>query len=329
MRFSLGGVVAAASLLAAALVQAQAPAGDVNPVILKVNGESVYASDVSFAVRGLQVEAQRQGRQAKPEELVPAATDRVVDQKLLAQEALRRGMKADQQIAALVKRAGGREKLEQMLGQGGTTVDHYRSLLLEMNLIQAFVSGNVQPQIKVSDEDVKAFYEANPSLFEVPEQVHARHILFKVAEGATEEVVNTVKAKAENAAARAKAGEDFATLAKELSEGPSGPGGGDLGFFTKDRMVKPFAEAAFAMKVGEVSGPVRTRFGFHIIKVEERRKAHTSALDEVKDRIHGQLVQKKTGERVLALLKKLRESAKIVDLTEAGTAATKAGPPAE
>ena len=81
------------------------------------------------------------------------------------------------------------------------------------------------------------------------------------------------KAKAEAAHQRAVAGEDFAELAKELSEGPSGPNGGDLGFFEKQRMAPAFADAAFALEPGEISPVIKTQFGYHVIKVEERRGA--------------------------------------------------------
>ena len=108
------------------------------------------------------------------------------------------------------------------------------------------------------------------------------------------------------------AGEDFAALATELSEGPSGPKGGDLGFFSRERMVPPFAEAAFALKPGETSDVVQTRFGFHVIKVEKRREAGTVPLAEVKERIRQGLSQEQQQKRIEELLNPLRENAKIV-----------------
>jgi peptidyl-prolyl cis-trans isomerase C len=124
-----------------------------------------------------------------------------------------------------------------------------------------------------------------------PEQeIHARHILVKTEDEAKE------------IAERLKKGEDFAALAKEKSQDP-GAEGGDLGFFTRGQMVKPFEDAAFALDVGQVSDPVQTPFGWHIIKVEEKRDQPLPNFDQVKDAIIAQLVQNKAQEVVGTLRK--------------------------
>src|SRR5690606_14482173 len=124
------------------------------------------------------------------------------------------------------------------------------------------------------DAALKAFYEDSIKTLKPEEEVHARHILVQ-----TEDEGN-------KALERLKKGEDFAKLAAELSKDPgSGKDGGDLGYFTKDRMVKEFGDAAFALKPGEISGLVKTQFGYHIIKLEDRRTKPVPSFDAVKEQL--------------------------------------------
>ena len=125
-------------------------------------------------------------------------------------------------------------------------------------------------RVTVTEEDIREYYESNPEKFEEPKTVQARHILIKVAENATPEEVESARKRAEDVLKMAKEGQDFATLARKYSEGPTKAKGGELGTFRREAMVKPFADKAFSMEAGEISEPVRTRFGWHIIKGEKR-----------------------------------------------------------
>ncbi len=155
----------------------------------------------------------------------------------------------------------------------------------------------------VTEDDIKARYEKDLEGYEGPEETRASHILVKTEEEAVAVIAELDK------------GSDFAELAKEKSTGPSGPNGGDLGFFTKERMVKPFADAAFAMEPGSYSKtPVQTQFGWHVIKVEERRAQPKPALAEVQEGIRGSLVR----ERFAETLKTLKDAASI-DIKETKT----------
>lgn len=164
----------------------------------------------------------------------------------------------------------------------------------------------------VTDDQAKAFYESNIKEFEQPETVKASHILFMVDPDAPADVVKQKEQAAAKAAERAAAGEDFTKLAKELSEEPgASESGGDLGFFPKDRMVPEFAEVAFAQKVGDISKPVKTQFGWHIIKVTDKKVAGTVPFDQVKEQVVSYLKSTNQREAVQAVLNKLKESAKI------------------
>ena len=138
-------------------------------------------------------------------------------------------------------------------------------------------------QVQVTDDALRARYAEDRAKYTIPEQRHARHILFKVTEQDDEQAVAKKKKLAEEVLARIRKGEDFAKLARQYSGGPTKDNGGDLGFFSQGRMVKPFDEAVFSMQPGAVSEPVRTSFGFHIIKLEEIRPATTRSFEEVKE----------------------------------------------
>jgi peptidyl-prolyl cis-trans isomerase C len=149
---------------------------------------------------------------------------------------------------------------------------------------------------KLTDDLLKQSYQDEIKGYKPEEQVRARHILV------------ASKDEADKLLARVNKGEDFAALAKEASKDGSAADGGDLGFFSHDQMVKPFAEAAFALKQGEVSkAPVQTQFGWHLIKVEGRKQSEAPSFEDSKE----ELKQKLSGEAVQAVLEDLRKNAKI------------------
>jgi len=143
---------------------------------------------------------------------------------------------------------------------------------------------------------VRAAYQQHSERYHVPEQVHARHILFKLAKDAPPEQVEAVQKKAEATRQQLAGGADFATLARELSDDPgSKERGGDLGFFQRGQMVPPFEQAAFSLEPGKLSEPVRTDFGFHILRVEERHPAQDRTYDQVREELARQLLAEDAG----------------------------------
>lgn len=212
-----------------------------------------------------------QAQQMGMETIFPLLLDRMVDEKLISIAAAKAIPADDPEVA------------KQM------------AALRERIVMQVYFEREINA--KLTDEVLRQRYdqwkEANPGASEV----HARHILLETEE------------KAKEVLAELQGGKDFAEAAKEHSTGPSGPSGGDLGFFTQDQMVKPFADAAFAMEPGAVSAePVKTDFGWHIIKVEERRQQPQPGFDEMKD----QLAQEGTQEIAAEMMSGLREGAEIV-----------------
>lgn len=301
---------------AAAAPPAPAAGAPPNPVVFTVNGEPVRAAAVRLAMQNVAGQMRRRGEQVDQDKALQIATQQVIDTKLLAQEALRRKVeedsgKVDGILDNIEQQAGGRKALESSLGEAGITYPDLQDAVRDSELAVGLVDRDIRPTITVTDEELQSFYDKNPKMFESPEEVHARHILIKVAEDATPEQDAQAKQRAEEARKRAVSGEDFAALAKELSEGPSAPRGGDLGFFSHDQMVEPFASAAFALEPGSISQVVKTRFGYHVIKVEEKRPAGTRSLDEVKDPLRNALANEKVGEEVSKLVQSLRDKASV------------------
>ncbi len=138
---------------------------------------------------------------------------------------------------------------------------------------------------------VRAFYDEHLNRYRQPKKVKARHILVKVAEGATDEDKKNARTKIDAAKKRADAGEDFAKLAEEISEDSSAKSGGDLGFFGPGAMVKPFEDAAFAMAKGAISAVVESRFGFHVIKVDDVQEPITKEVKDVQAQIALELMK--------------------------------------
>ena len=152
-----------------------------------------------------------------------------------------------------------------------------------------FEPQNYTAKVAVSDVEISEYYEEHPDEFQNPKTVEARHILIKVGQDAAPEEVAKAKEKIEDILKKARGDQDFAELAKQYSEGPSKDKGGHLGSFRRDAMVKPFADKAFAMQAGEISDPVRTQFGWHIIKVEQVNEATVTTLTDAKDKISQKL----------------------------------------
>lgn len=143
----------------------------------------------------------------------------------------------------------------------------------------------VGKKIAIDDAQVSAYYDENISQFTTPEKRRARHILIKAGAEDSDAVHEEKSQRAQEILTLVNASDDFASLAKDYSEGPSSTNGGDLGYFAQDQMVKPFADAVFKMQPGEISKVVKTSFGYHIIKLEDITPAVTRSLEEVKGEI--------------------------------------------
>lgn len=178
-------------------------------------------------------------------------------------------------------------------------------------LANEFLKKEIAEKVSISEEDMKSYYDTHKDEFKTPEMARVRHILVKVAPGASEEEKKKAKEKAEGILDKIRAGEDFAKLATELSDDTGSKAkGGDLGFFARGRMVKPFEDAAFSLKPGQVSGIVETQFGYHIIKMEEMKEAGIDTFETVKERIRQKLLQDRIRTKVAEFIDNAMKNAK-------------------
>jgi peptidyl-prolyl cis-trans isomerase C len=200
---------------------------------------------------------------------------------------------------------------EAQMKQAGMTPEKLRADVREELQIRGFMQSRIKAP-DITPAEAQSFYDSNKKEFERPETVKASHILFMVDPDAPAEVVKQKEDAAKKAAARAKKGEDFTALAKELSEEPgASESGGDLGFFPKDRMVPEFANAAFQQKIDEIGAPVKTQFGWHVIKVTDKKDAGTVPFDEVQDQISAYLKSTSQRESAQKVMEELIDSAKV------------------
>jgi len=242
--------------------------------------------------------------------------DSLIDRELLFQESEKKGIKINpkevsDQFQKIQQRYPSKDEFKKLLSEMGLTESDVQKQISRGMAIQQLIDKEVGDKIKIGDEEVKSYYDANPQLFQQPEQVQASHILVKVDATATQAQKDEARKKIESVQKKAQKGEDFATLAKTYSEGPSGPQGGDLGYFRRGQMVKPFEEAAFNLKPNETSDIVETQFGYHLIKVVDKKPAQKMAYADVKERLSEHLKKQKMDSEASTYIQSLRSGAKI------------------
>ncbi|MBM4777197.1 MAG: peptidylprolyl isomerase [Archangiaceae bacterium] len=203
-------------------------------------------------------------------------------------------------------------QFEQLLAQEGYTVPAFRQFMKKHLSKLKLVNLKVRSKVKVTEEDMKAEYN-KVSRDELQDfEVRARHILVQVQPKATPEQAEQARLKAVALMNEAKKpGVDFGNLAKTKSEGPSASDGGDLGFFKRGVMVAEFDKVAFGMPIGGISEPVRTKFGWHVIKVEERRAMAAKPYDEMKDVLRERLARTQLEKYTEQYVQELRAAAAI------------------
>lgn len=197
------------------------------------------------------------------------------------------------------------------LKEAGLTELDLRTRIKRTLAAQQLVNDQVKPKIVVTDEEIKAYYEENSYEFEHDVQVHAAHILIKVSPFAEDKEREKAKRRIEAIQKKIKEGEDFAALAKTYSEGPSKVNGGDLGYFGSAQMAPSFETAAFSLQPGEVSEVVSTQFGFHLIKVYDRKPAGKVPFSEAGPQLRARFFKERFNVALEKLVEKLKADATI------------------
>jgi peptidyl-prolyl cis-trans isomerase SurA len=200
-------------------------------------------------------------------------------------------------------------QLEQMLKSRGLTIEAYRQQVREGLLVAKVVNAEVRSRLVVTEDEIRDEYKKRRERYSVPGKLTVSHILFLLPPEASPEEEAQVRQKATKVLQALRHGKDFAELARQYSEGPSAERGGLLGTFRVGELLPGFEEAAQNLAPGEISDLVRTRAGFHIIRVEDRQKGGYRDLEEVREEIKADLLQAKTERRYDEWLETLRQSA--------------------
>jgi peptidyl-prolyl cis-trans isomerase C len=285
-------------------------------VLARVNGEPVKKADLDRLIKNMELSANQTLPVDRRDEILRKALDQLVTYTVLSQEMRARKVEVtdaevDSNLQQMQKQFPNEAEFKKALAARGMTVEKLRSdARIDMSInkmMEAEVSSTPPP----TDAQVREFYDKNPDKFKQDEAVRASHILIPADEKADDATKAKARAEAENVLKQLKAGGDFAELAKKYSKDGSAAQGGDLNFFTKGQMVPAFDQAAFAMKPGQMSDIVTTPFGYHIIKVTERRPASTVPFEQVSDRIKEYLTGQQKQGRAQSFIELLKQKAKI------------------
>lgn len=254
-------------------------------MLANVGGEVITVEDFEAELDAL---PEFTRKQLKSKEQKQKRLDRMVEEILLETEAEKRGLDQDEEIQR--------------------KVDRYRKRLITEKLYREIA----KERAEVTEEEIQRYFDEHKDQYTQKERIRASQILILVPPNAGPEKDAEAKGKAQEALSKAKGGEDFSQLARQYSEGPTSKRGGDLGYFSRGRMIPEFEEIAFSLKeVGDISDVVKTKFGYHIIQLKDKQSEKLLSLDEVQERIVRQLESKKRREIRQTLGKDLREKAQV------------------
>lgn len=285
-------------LVCSFLVATAAGAELVNKILATVDGEPVttyqlkrYSQD---SIRGRQLSVSVD-QSALLEALI---TDKLIQKEVSEKGVIVRDQDIDRYIEAIKQRNNlDDEKLKTALAGQGLTLESYRTQIREEIERDQLVGREIRGKVSVTPEEVQRYYEAHLTEYSTPEKVQVAHIVFRLAPDAPADKVAATTAKAQDVYQRIKKGADFAEMAKQYSEDPSGQNGGDLGWFKPGELLDSLEKAAARLKVGEVSEPVRSKVGLHLLKVEAREGAAHQNLNELSEQIKQQLYNAALEER--------------------------------
>lgn len=287
------GLRSAVGLLAIGVVVSTAARAEIaNRIVATIDGEPVTAHELRRYGR-------EHGLDTAPDSDVLDAliTDKLLEKEIKAQGISARDEEIDRYIQEIRTRNGMDEaRFKAALETQGMSFETYRGRVKAEIEKAQLVHREVRQRVNVSPEDIRRYYEAHQDEYAIEERVRVRDILFRVDGGESAELQRTV-AKAAEVRRLAMDGRDFAALAKQFSEGPGADKGGELGVFGRGEMERTLEEAAFALRAGQVSEPVQTDAGVHLLRVDERIAAGHRRLEEVKDDIRERLYNEQLEQR--------------------------------
>ena len=240
---------------------------DRDKILATVNGKEITGVDYNLFLDSLNPQIKQY---FAGEDMNKEIINELIYQALLYEDAIAKGMDKDEEFLQVVEKT-------------------------KESMLKNYALGKLLATVDVTEDEVKKFYEENKEAFKEKESANASHILVSEED------------KAREIYEKVKDGEDFETLAKKNSTCPSKEKGGDLGTFTRGQMVKEFEDAVFENEVGTVTEPVKTQFGYHIIKINEKNEGRDLEFDEVKDKIFSQLKRQKEQDLYNKKIEELKE----------------------
>lgn len=285
-------------------------------VVAEVGGEPIKKDEYVRALKEFHKTIEEAGNpisQERFDEIRGMILDNFINSIVLERQAKKEGVtvdeaEVDKNIEMIKKNFPDETAFENTMKEKGVTEEDIRQDIRKNLTIQALLRKNVVGKVELSPEKVREYYDLNKLQFERGESVHASHILVRFNSAAGEEEKENARKKAAEILRRVKGGEDFATVAQNESDDPgSASRGGDLGFFERGRMVPEFEKAAFETEPGKISELVESRFGFHIIKVLEKREAGVVPFEEARKGVEQKLKRELTEKEIRAYVDKLRE----------------------
>ncbi|MFC1736339.1 peptidylprolyl isomerase [Candidatus Hydrogenedentota bacterium] len=284
-----------------------------------VNGVPINIEQID---RGYHTEFLRYGKiaqsfsKARKRELRQAALQNLINAELLYQNALIQGtVPLEERIAAVYEQIASRfaseDELEVALRKQGLSIDTLREDIHRSAVVETYME-TLSAAISVSDEEIAHYYKKNRASFEASERVKIGHILVEAPHDAPPAEVAEAEKKVKAVHLRLSEGQSFAQLARKYSDAPEGANGGELPFLTRGRLIGPLNKAAFQLEPGSFSEPIRSRLGYHLILVKERREAGIRPPDEMAEAIARNLFVEKQRNVTEALLKKLRTFGSVI-----------------
>ena len=280
----------------------------IDRIVAIVNDEVITLSE-------LQEEVLKE-KESKDIEQEREALNNLIDKRLQLQKARQLGINVTQEevleaIEDIKKRNSipDDQFLTKRLAEENTTIERYKEDVQNQLLLSKLFSREVNTNILIGEEEVERYYKEHEEDFIQPEEVRIRQILLKMPEKADSAEKERMIAIAEEVFGHLQSGEDFAEIARRYSQDPSAQRGGDLGFFRRGQMIQVLEEVIFSLKVGEISEPVLSPLGFHILKLEEKKGSSPLSITEVKEKIREILVEEKSERLYRDYLKNLRNKA--------------------
>ena len=296
-------------------------AADIMPdgAVAEVNGVAISRQDFDIEMKMVRGNIERSGQkidESMMTHLQGQVLDHMINAELIYQESRKAGIMisedaVDAAVENFKKNFPSEAAYHQMLKDLGISSETLRMQFQKGLFSEEFIEKRIAAAVVISDEAKRSFFDANPSAFKAPEEVRASHILVAFDQDGGETAESKAKTEIETIQKELQAGKDFSELAAKFSKCPSSAKGGDLGYFRRGQMDKAFEDAAFGLKPGEISSIVKTRFGFHLIRLEGRNPERNIPFEEAGEKIASYLKKREVNQKIEEQLTQLKGTASI------------------